>query len=64
MLCRICRNLSVSGSVIGNLEMTQEMLDFCGKHNVTSDVEVSLVYCGFTIEVPFLAFQDLRVWHF
>jgi uncharacterized zinc-type alcohol dehydrogenase-like protein len=30
----------VSGSVIGNLAMTQEMLDFCGKHNITADVEV------------------------
>jgi D-arabinose 1-dehydrogenase-like Zn-dependent alcohol dehydrogenase len=36
-----CRNLTVSGSVIGNLAMTQEMLDFCGQHNITADVEVS-----------------------
>lgn len=32
------RNLS--GSLIGGLKETQEMLDFCGKHNITSDVEV------------------------
>ena len=32
------RNLS--GSPIGGLAETQEMLDFCGKHNVTSDIEV------------------------
>lgn len=38
--CAISRNLTVSGSVIGNLKMTQEMLDFCGQHNITADVEV------------------------
>ena len=27
-------------SAIGGLAETQEMLDFCGKHNITSDVEV------------------------
>lgn len=32
------RNLS--GSLIGGIAETQEMLDFCGKHNITSDVEV------------------------
>jgi alcohol dehydrogenase (NADP+) len=31
---------SVSGSPIGGLPETQEMLDFCGDHNITSDVEV------------------------
>ncbi len=31
---------SVSGSPIGSLSETQEMLDFCGKHNITADVEV------------------------
>ena len=31
---------SISGSPIGSLAETQEMLDFCGKHNITSDVEV------------------------
>ncbi|WIA34781.1 hypothetical protein OEZ86_013086 [Tetradesmus obliquus] len=36
----ILRNLTVSGSVIGNLAMTQEMLDFCGAHGITADVEV------------------------
>jgi uncharacterized zinc-type alcohol dehydrogenase-like protein len=33
-------NRSVSGSNIGGLPQTQEMLDFCGEHNITSDVEV------------------------
>jgi uncharacterized zinc-type alcohol dehydrogenase-like protein len=31
---------SLSGSPIGGIGETQEMLDFCGKHNITSDVEV------------------------
>jgi uncharacterized zinc-type alcohol dehydrogenase-like protein len=31
---------SFSGSLIGGIAETQEMLDFCGDHNITSDVEV------------------------
>jgi alcohol dehydrogenase (NADP+) len=31
---------SVSGSLIGGIAETQEMLDFCGEHNITSDVEI------------------------
>jgi uncharacterized zinc-type alcohol dehydrogenase-like protein len=31
---------SFSGSLIGGIAETQEMLDFCGRHNITSDVEV------------------------
>ncbi len=31
---------SFSGSNIGGLPETQEMLDFCGEHNITADVEV------------------------
>lgn len=31
---------SLSGSAIGGLPETQEMLDFCGEHNITADVEV------------------------
>lgn len=31
---------SVAGSVIGGIPETQEMLDFCGAHGVTSDIEV------------------------
>lgn len=29
-----------SGSLIGGIKETQEMLDFCGKHNITSDIEL------------------------
>ena len=31
---------SLSGSMIGGIAETQEMLDFCSKHNITADVEV------------------------
>jgi len=33
-------NRSFSGSNIGGIPQTQEMLDFCGAHNITADVEV------------------------
>lgn len=31
---------SIAGSVIGGIKETQELLDFCGKHNIVSDVEM------------------------
>ncbi len=34
------RRRSFSGSLIGGIAETQEMLDFCGQHNITADVEV------------------------
>lgn len=33
-------NKSLSGSMIGGIPQTQEMLDFCGEHSITADVEV------------------------
>ena len=36
----IGRRRSFSGSMIGGIAETQEMLDFCGAHNITADVEV------------------------
>ncbi len=32
-------NHSLSGSLIGGIRQTQEMLDFCGAHDITADVE-------------------------
>ncbi|MBX3362279.1 MAG: hypothetical protein KF705_12700 [Phycisphaeraceae bacterium] len=29
----------IAGSLIGGIAETQEMLDFCGKHNIVSDIE-------------------------
>ena len=34
------RRRSLSGSLIGGIPETQEMLDFCGAHGITADVEV------------------------
>lgn len=31
---------TVAGSLIGGIAETQEMLDFCGKHNIVSDIEM------------------------
>jgi uncharacterized zinc-type alcohol dehydrogenase-like protein len=31
---------SFAGSLIGGIAETQEMLDFCGEHNITSDIEL------------------------
>jgi len=36
----IMRNRSLSGSSIGGLRETQEMLDFCGQNNITAEVDV------------------------
>ncbi len=36
----ILKRKSFSGSLIGGIAETQEMLDFCGKHNITSDIEL------------------------
>jgi len=34
---------SLAGSLIGGIKETQEMLDFCGKHDIVSDIEVVAV---------------------
>lgn len=31
---------TISGSMIGSIKETQEMLDFCGEHNIVSEVEM------------------------
>src|SRR6201984_991898 len=36
----LMRRKSLSGSIIGGIAETQEMLDFCGQHDITADVEV------------------------
>ncbi len=35
----IFKRRALAGSLIGGLPETQEMLDFCSKHNITSDIE-------------------------
>ena len=36
----VFRRKTVAGSLIGGLPETQEMLDFCGQHNITCDIEL------------------------
>ncbi len=36
----IGKRRQIGGSLIGGIAETQEMLDYCGKHGITSDVEV------------------------
>ena len=36
----ITRRASIAGSMIGGMPETQEMLDYCGQHNIAADVEV------------------------
>jgi alcohol dehydrogenase (NADP+) len=36
----IFKRRSLSGSPIGSIAETQDMLDFCGKNNITADVEI------------------------
>ncbi|MBP6863851.1 MAG: NAD(P)-dependent alcohol dehydrogenase [Candidatus Didemnitutus sp.] len=36
----LMRRRSLSGSLIGGIPETQEMLDFCGQHNITADIEM------------------------
>jgi uncharacterized zinc-type alcohol dehydrogenase-like protein len=30
----------IAGSLIGGIKETQEMLNFCGKHNIVCDIEL------------------------
>jgi uncharacterized zinc-type alcohol dehydrogenase-like protein len=36
----IFKRRSLAGSLIGGIRETQEMLDFCAKHNIVSDIEI------------------------
>lgn len=36
----LSKRRSLAGSMIGGMPELQEMIDFCGEHNITSDVEV------------------------
>ena len=40
MFSLISRRASINGSMIGGMKETQEMLDYCGQHNIVSEVEV------------------------
>ena len=36
----IFKRRQIAGSLIGGIQETQEMLDFCAEHNITSDIEI------------------------
>ena len=36
----IFKRRQIAGSLIGSIKETQEMLDFCAEHNITSDIEI------------------------
>ena len=36
----IFKRRQLAGSLIGGIKETQEMLDFCAEHNITSDIEL------------------------
>ncbi len=36
----VMQRKKIAGSLIGGLPETQEMLDFCGRHNITCDIEI------------------------
>jgi uncharacterized zinc-type alcohol dehydrogenase-like protein len=36
----VMKRKAISGSLIGGIAETQEMLDFCGEHNITSEIEM------------------------
>jgi uncharacterized zinc-type alcohol dehydrogenase-like protein len=40
MTILINKRASLAGSMIGGVPETQEMLDYCGQHNITCDIEV------------------------
>ena len=40
MFSLISRRRRLGGSLIGGIKETQEMLDFCGRHNITSEIEL------------------------
>jgi alcohol dehydrogenase (NADP+) len=36
----IASRRTVAGSMIGGIKQTQDMLDFCGRHNIVCDIEM------------------------
>jgi len=40
MFSLITKRASIAGSMIGGMPETQEMLDYCGRNNITAEVEV------------------------
>jgi uncharacterized zinc-type alcohol dehydrogenase-like protein len=43
---------SVAGSLIGGIAETQEMLDFCGAHNIVSEIEIMKIREIYSVVLP------------
>ena len=41
----IFNRLQLAGSLVGGIKETQEMLDFCGEHGITADIELIPFQC-------------------
>ena len=59
----------VAGSLIGGIKETQEMLEFCGAHNITCDIElISADYVNEAMkrleaaDVKYRWVPDIRGW--
>ena len=39
----LMKRIAIAGSAIGGIKETQEMLDFCGKHNVLPEIEMTSI---------------------
>jgi uncharacterized zinc-type alcohol dehydrogenase-like protein len=39
----IARRRNLAGSMIGGIQETQEMLDFCAEHSIVSDIEMTSI---------------------
>jgi uncharacterized zinc-type alcohol dehydrogenase-like protein len=47
----VCRSSICRGSLIGGVKETQEMLDFCGEHNICCMIEkISMEYVNTAME--------------
>lgn len=59
MIGRSAGRRTISGSITGSMKETQEMLDLCGEHNITCDIEV-VSTGGINEALDRLAHNDVR----
>jgi hypothetical protein len=48
----VFKRATLGGSIIGGIQETQEMLDFCGEHNITANVEVRMLCIPLKMHLP------------
>ena len=39
----LIKRLAIAGSAIGGIRKTQEILDFCGKHSIMPEIEMTSI---------------------